>query len=363
MSGRTLRFDRSMLGIVMGLTALGIIMIYSSSAVLAMQKKGAADYFFVRQCFWVGVGLIGMLVALKIPHTFWQQRRVVIALISAEALLLLIALLGPAINGSHRWIKLGPLTMQPSESAKLVLVIFAAYTLEKRAREKKEWLQAVAKIGVYAAFLAAAIVVQPDLGTVVVLGIVLLVMLFLDGLPWRWLAVLAGCAAIALVVLIVSSPYRYQRLMTYLHPERDPQRAGFQARQSLIAVGSGGLTGKWIGGGSQKLLFLPEPHTDFIYSMIGEELGLVGTSLVLLGFLALGYRGIVAIRSAPDHFSQLVATGILVWIVAQAMLHIGVTLTLLPTKGLPLPLLSYGGSSLVVTLTSVGILMNVSQYE
>jgi cell division protein FtsW len=365
-SGRILRFDRKLLLVSVFLVALGIIMIYSSSAVFALEKKGQADYYFVRQCFWAGIGMVGMLVAMRIPHTFWKAKRVVLSLAAVQACLLLLALLGPAVNGSHRWIRLGPLTLQPSESAKLVVVVFAAYLLEKRFREgRREWFPTLLSLGLYCAFCAAAILVQPDLGSVVVLGGILMVLLFVEGIPLSWFGALAATGAAGVVALVLTSPYRMQRLMSFLHPELDPQHAGFQARQSLIAVGSGGLTGQWSSGGSQKLLFLPLPHTDFIYAMIGEELGLVGTLLVLAAFLLfgyLGYRTVLALYE-QDRFGALVACGITSWVLFQAMLHIGVTLTLLPTKGLPLPLISYGGSALVVSMTGVGMLLSLSQYK
>lgn len=364
MSGRLLRFDRLMLATTALLVALGIIMIYSSSAVFAMQKKGAADYYFWRQCFWAVIGFTGMFVAMKVPYAFWKQRRVIFFLAGIHALLLLVVLLGPAVNGSHRWIRLGPMTLQPSESAKLVMVLFTAYLLDRRFQERKrEWLPTLLILGSYAGFCAAAILAQPDLGSVVVLGIIVMVLLLVEGFPLPWFAGLGAAGVAAVVALVVTSPYRLQRMMTFLHPEMDPQHAGFQARQSLIAVGSGGLSGRWIEGGSQKLLFLPLPHTDFIYAMIGEELGLVGCLLVLAAFLLLGYLGYRTVRGVEDHFGKLVACGITSWVVLQAMLHIGVTLTLLPTKGLPLPLVSYGGSALVVTMTAVGFLLHLSQYK
>lgn len=364
MSGRTLRFDRLMLVTAVFLVALGLVMIYSSSAVFALQRKGAADYYFLRQSFWATIGLVGMLVALRIPLSFWRERRVVLGVAGLHVLLLAAALLGPAVNGSHRWIRLGPLTLQPSESAKLAAVLFAAYVLDKRARERREdWGQTLLLLGAFSGVCIAAILAQPDLGSAVVLGAVLMVVLFVEGFPLPWFAAAGGLAGAGVIALIVSSPYRMARLMAFLHPELDPQAAGFQARQSLIAVGSGGLTGSWIGGGSQKLLFLPLPHTDFIYAMIGEELGLVGCVLVLGAFLLLGYLGYRTARGAQDTFGRVASCGITTWIVLQALLHIGVTLTLLPTKGLPLPLVSYGGSALVVTMTAVGILLNLSQYR
>ena len=360
---RLLRFDRKLLAVTLSLLALGIVMIYSSSAVIALTRKGDPNYFFTHQLVWAAIGIVVLLITLHFDYKRWNEKKLFVGLMALQLLLLLLALLSPAINGSHRWIKLGPITMQPSESAKLVVVIFAAHMLAKRLEGRRTWAQVLIPLCAYAGLVAAMILIQPDLGTVVVLGAILITVLLAAGLPTRWLGALAAATLVALVVLALSSPYRRERIMTFLHPDADPKHTGFQAQQSLIAVGSGQVIGKWVGGSSQKLLFLPHPHEDFIYAMIGEELGFVGNVAVLGGFLLLGFLGLRAVRSAPDHFGAYLALGIVAWIVLQALIHIMVTLTLLPTKGLPLPLMSYGGSNLVVTMAAIGILLNVSQYE
>ncbi len=360
---RLLRFDHRLLGTAVGLLVLGLVMIYSSSAVIALNSKGNPNYFFVRQTVWALVGIIALLTTLKIPYSLWQKRKVVLTLLAVELLLLLTALVSPTINGSHRWIRLWKITLQPSESAKFVLVVFTAYMLDKRLREGKEWIQFLLPFGIISGLLCSLVLIQPDLGTVVVIGTVAATLLFAAGLPWRWIALLFAAGCSAMVPLIIGRAYRLQRLMTFLHPNADPQNTGFQARQSLVAVGSGGLFGNWFGGGSQKFMFLPEPHTDFIYAMIAEGFGLLGALIVLGLFIYLGYRGLEAVKAAPDAFGAYLALGIVAWIVVQAFLHIMVTLTLLPTKGLPLPLVSYGGSNLVVTMAGLGVLLNVSQNE
>ncbi len=360
---RYLSFDRKLFTVTLGLLAFGLAMIYSSSAVLALTRKGDPGYFFKHQLVWAIIGVIALFCTQRIPYTQWGRRKYVLGLMSLEVMLLLLDLASPSINGSHRWIKLGPMTLQPSETAKLVVVILGAFLLNKRVEEKREWTKALVPLGAYVGFVAVLILVQPDLGTVVILGAIMVSLLLVAGLPWKWLGGMILIGAVAVSVLAVSSPYRRQRLMTFMNPEADVRHEGFQAQQSLIAVGSGGLVGKWVGGSSQKLLFLPEPHTDFIYAMIGEELGLVGNLLVLGCFLFFGYLGLKAVRGAPDLFGALLAMGIVSWVVLQALVHIMVTLTLLPTKGLPLPLLSYGGSNLVVTLAGIGILLNVSEHE
>jgi cell division protein FtsW len=360
---RLLYFDRKLFTVTLGMLAAGLVMIYSSSAVLALTRKGDPAYFFKHQMVWAAIGVVALFVTQHIPYAKWGQRRIVLGLMGLEVILLLLALASPAINGSHRWIKLGPMTLQPSETAKLVILILAAYLLNKRTEERREWIHTLVPLGAYAGLVAVLIVIQPDLGTVVILGAILGSLLLVAGLPWKWLVSMLLIGVVAVGILAVSSPYRRQRLMTFMNPDADPRNEGFQAQQSLIAVGSGGLVGKWVGGGSQKMLFLPEPHTDFIYAMIGEELGFAGNLVVLASFLFFGYLGLKAVRSAPDLFGAYLAMGVVAWVVLQAMVHMMVTLTLLPTKGLPLPLLSYGGSNLVVTMAGVGILLNVSQHE
>jgi cell division protein FtsW len=361
---RLLYFDRKLFTVTLGLLAAGLVMIYSSSAVLALTRKGDPGYFFKHQLLWAVVGVVALFVTQHIDYRRWGKRRVVLGLMALEVVLLLMALASPSINGSHRWIKVGSIAIgQPSEAAKLVILILAAYLLNKRAEERREWIHTLVPLGAYAGLVAVLIVIQPDLGTVVILGAILCSLLLVAGLPWKWLVSMVCIGVVAVGILAVSSPYRRQRLMTFMNPDADPRHEGFQAQQSLIAVGSGGLVGNWLGGGSQKMLFLPEPHTDFIFAMIGEELGFAGNLVVLGSFLFFGYLGLKAVRSAPDLFGAYLAMGVVAWVVLQALVHIMVTLTLLPTKGLPLPLLSYGGSNLVVTMAGVGILLNVSQHE
>jgi cell division protein FtsW len=360
---RELRYDRALLVVTLAMLAAGLVFILSSSGVLALRSKGDPNYFLVRQVIWASAGLAVMLAATKVNLDFLKRRKVVLGLVAIEVAMLCATLAMPKINGSHRWLRLGPLSAQPSETAKLVLIILAAYLLEKREREKRTWVQMGVPLGVVAGLMGLIILLQPDLGTVVVLGVITLAMLFAGGFPLRWLAIAAVGGALLLSMLMMMSSYRRARLMTYMNPEHDPKGAGFQIRQSLIAVGSGGVTGKWLGGGSQKLMFLPEPHSDFIYAMIGEELGMIGTFGVLGLFLAFGFLGLRAIQGAPDAFSGYMATGIVSWIFFQGIIHIYVTLAMAPAKGLPLPLMSYGGSSLVIGLCGVGLLLNVSQYR
>ena len=361
---RELRFDRALLAVALAMLALGLVSIYSASGVLALTRKGDPNYFLVRQSIFVGLGLVALLAVLQVDLAFLKRPRVVWGLVAIQLLSLLATLAMPAINGSHRWLRVGGFRVgQPSEMAKLTLVLLAAYLLEKRERENRSWAQLGVPLGGVAGLAALLILLQPDLGTVVVLAAVLGTLLIAAGLPGKWIAAAAVLGALALAVLMFSSAYRRERMTAFFDPEHDPQGSGFQARQSLIAVGSGGLTGKWLEGGSQKLMFLPEPHTDFLFAMVGEELGLPGTFGVLALFLGFGALGLRAVRGAPDPFAAYLALGITSWIVLQGLVHILVCLTLLPNKGLPLPLMSYGPSAMAVALTGVGLLLNVSQYR
>lgn len=360
---RLLHFDRALLATISGLVVMGLVMIYSSSAVVALTHKGSPNFFLLRQAMWAVVGFAALFVTLKIDYHRWKNRKVILGLFAVEMCLLLTALVSPAINGSHRWIRVWKMTIQPSESAKLVVVLLTAYLLDKRLEENREWTQMLVPFSALIGSLCALIIIEPDLGTVVVLCTAAGVTLFVGGLPWKWTGLASVAGIVGLFIAIIALPYRLHRLFTFLHPNSDQLKTGFQAHQSLVAVGSGGFFGNWFEGGSQKFLFLPQPHTDFIYAMVAEGFGLVGAMAVLGLFLYLGYRGFLAMRGAPDPFGAYLAVGITAWIVFQALIHIMVTLTLLPTKGLPLPLFSYGGSNLVVAMAGLGILLNVSQHE
>lgn len=370
---RERRFDRLLLAIVLAMVALGLVALYSSSSVIALTRKGDPNYFFFRQSVFVGLGLVALLVALKVDLNWLKQKRVVWGLAGLQLVLLAATMAMPAINGSHRWLRLGDFRIgQPSELAKLLFIILTAYLLDKREREHRTWGQLATPLGLTVGAGTGMILLQPDLGTVVVLLAALGMMLFMAGLPLKWITVAGTLGAIVLVALMLSSSYRRERVAAFLDPERDPQGSGFQARQSLIALGSGGITGKWFSGGSQKLMFLPEPHTDFLYAMIGEELGMVGTFGTLGLFLCFGFLGFRAARGADpanthevggDSFPMYLAVGITSWILLQGLVHCLVCLTLLPNKGLPLPFMSYGPSAMAACLAGVGLLLNVSQYR
>ena len=356
------RGDRSLILLTLLLMVVGLVMIYSASAVLAGRQYGDSLFFLKRQMLWAVVGLIAMGIVSRVPYEVWNQMALPLVLLTAILLgLVLIPGIGIELNGSRRWFRLGPLTLQPSEAARLCAVIYLArYLMKKRDRLNdffRDFLPPMIVIGV----LLALIMGESDLGTAAVLGLVAGLMLFIGGARWRHLWVMALLAAPVLYAMIMRIGYRRQRWMAFLDPWRDPTDTGFQMIQSFLALGGGGPVGMGLGEGRQKLFFLPYPHTDFIFAVIGEELGLLGTLSVLVLFGMLAWRGLSISLRAPDPFGRHLAFGLTMMIIIQAMVNMAVVTGLLPTKGLTLPFLSYGGSSLVANLAAVGILWNISR--
>ena len=352
--------DRLLFATIMVLCMSGLVMIYSASAVIASEQFGDPYHFLVRQCIALVVGLGAMAVLLRADYRVLRSRVVVYTLFALTAIGLVVALMSPSINGTHRWIVLGPVTIQPSEFAKLTLVIFLAWRLQRDPEDVNNIPKTVIPCLVLSGFFIFLVMKQPDLGTAVSLGVCVAVMLYAAGLRLRYLAGM-GLAAMLFAGLFMEG-YQLERIRTFLSPESDLQGAGYQVNQSRISVGAGGEWGRGLGEGQQKLFFLPYPYTDFIYAVIGEELGLIGTSAMIIAFLILLWRGLRVAARAPDLFGSYLAAGITMFIVLQALINIGVTLGVLPAKGLPLPFVSYGGSSLVAALMGSGLLLNISQH-
>jgi cell division protein FtsW len=359
---RKLAFDRILFSIPVVLSLFGIVMIYSASAVLAMERFGSPYHFLGKQIAALALGSIAMLWAMHTDYRKYRNRWLILGSLLGVGVLLLLALVTPS-GPVRRWISLGSFSFQPSELAKPVMILFLAAFLDQRWDEVNDPRRTLIPCGAVAGGLGFLIYLQPDLGTAASLFLIAALLLYLAGLRIRYLAAGAALGFVALVVMIFQADYRVRRLMAFLDPSEDPLGAGFQIRQSLLAVGSGGIPGMNLGEGRQKLFFLPEPHTDFIYSVIGEELGLWGTTLVLAAFALLLWRGLRAALHAPDRFGYLLGMGLTLSLVVQAALNMGMVLGLLPTKGLPLPFVSYGGSSLVVGLFTVGVLLNISQHS
>ena len=360
---RKLAFDRVLLITIMTLCVLGLVMVYSASAVLAAEQYGSPYHFLIRQGMALAVGLGVMVLMMRANYRALGRGPVVYTLFAFTALLLVGALASPAVNGTHRWLKLGPLSLQPSELAKLALILFLAWRLQREQAGDEPPQKTLVPCLVLSGFFIFLVLLQPDLGTAVSLSILTGSMLFIAGMRVKVLAAIAGLGLVALLVLVPMKGYQMRRLTAFMDPQADPQGAGYQVRQSVISVGAGGHAGVGLGEGRQKLFFLPYPYTDFVFAVIGEELGLLGTLAVTAGFVVVLWRGLRAAARAPDPFASHLAAGITVFLAAQAMINIGVTLGMLPAKGLPLPFISYGGSSLVVGLAASGMLLNISQYS
>ena len=359
---RKLAPDKWLFAATVGLALFGVVMVYSASAVLAQKENGNQFHYVIKQSVWVTVGFAVMLLAMQFNYQQLKNRRLVYGLLLICTLGLISVFGFSAINGAHRWIKLPGFNWQPSEVSKLALIIFLAYFLEKRAGEEGDFWRTFVPCGVVTGWLAVLVVLEPDLGTAMMLALIFTVVIYTAGARVAHLAMAATPALIGLAGLLIFVPWRLQRLITFLDPWADQQGAGFQVVQSLIAIGSGGTNGLGFAQGKQKMLFLPFAHSDFIFAVVGEELGLVGALAVVAVFALFLWRGVRTALLAPDRFGMLLSIGIVTSIVAQALFNISVVLSLVPTKGIPLPFISYGGSSLVPTLAAVGVLLNVSQH-
>jgi len=360
---RKLTYDTWLFTAAMLIIVVGLVMIYSASAMIVAQKVGDESpyYFLTRQCVFLLAGGAVMLALMHLEPSLLRDKRVIVGLMVLVFAGLVFALFQPAINGKHRWILLPYHSqIQPSEFAKPALILFLALFLSKREERINELTSTLLPIALVLAAFAGLIVLE-DFGTATTIVLVAVGMIFAAGISWRRIAIFSLMVIPAGAMLMFSAAYRRDRLFSFLNPEADPLGKGFQAMQSLIAVGTGGLRGLGIGNGRQKLFFLPEPHTDFIFSIIGEELGFIGAFGLLALFAFLVWRGFRVTRDAHGRFEFYAALGFTLLIGIQVLINISVALCLLPTKGLPLPLVSYGGSSLVTSLMSIGILLNLSQ--
>jgi cell division protein FtsW len=359
---RKLAPDKWLFAATTGLALFGVVMVYSASAVIAERENGNQFYYVIKQGVWVAIGFGVMLLMMQFNYQLLKNRRVVYGLLAICTIALLGVFAFSPINGAHRWLKFPGFSMQPSELSKLALIIFLAYYLEKRAGEEGDFWRTFLPCGIVTGWLAALIVIEPDFGTAMMLVLIFTIVIYTAGARVLHLAMAAAPALVVAAGLLIFVPWRLKRLVTFLDPWADQQGAGFQVVQSLIAIGSGGSNGLGFAQGKQKMLFLPFAHSDFIFAVIGEELGLVGALTVVAVFALFLWRGVRTALLAPDRFGMLLSLGIVASIVAQALFNISVVLSLVPTKGIPLPFISYGGSSLVPTLAAVGILLNVSQH-
>jgi cell division protein FtsW len=360
---RKLSPDLWLFGVVLALVFLGVVMVYSASAIIAADRFGDPFFFLKKQLFWAFLGGGLLWAALRLDYR--RLERLVVPLLVVSIALLVLVLLPPfgqAINGTRRWFRIGPLSFQPVELAKFALVLYLASFLTRRAAALRSFWQGLFPILLVAGTMALLTFVQPDLGNSLALVVLTLVLAYLAGAPVKHMAWVAA-AALPLVTLAVAlKPYRWRRMLAFVNPWDDPQGSGFQIIQSFLALGSGGLTGRGLGGSKQKLFYLPEPYTDFIFAIVGEELGLIGAVCVIALFAVLIWRGLRVGLRAPDPFGSYLALGLTVMLATQTLVNLGVVMGALPTKGLPLPFVSFGGSALLMTMFSAGVLLNISQH-
>ncbi|HUP66210.1 MAG TPA: putative lipid II flippase FtsW [Thermoanaerobaculia bacterium] len=360
---RRMSYDKTLFGSAILIVVVGLVMIYSASAIIATQKSGTDNpyYFIARQGIFLIAGAALMFGAMHVRVDLLKDWRVAYGLLILLSAGLILVLFQSPINGTHRWFTLGTIHLQPSEFAKPMLVIFlASYLAAKEERINDLTAGLLPLLGILT-MVAGLILLQPDFGTAAIILAVAGAMIFVAGLSWQRIFVTAAVVLPVITVVMVSADYRRERLLTFLNPEADPLGKGFQAMQSLIAIGTGGVGGLGVGNGRQKLFFLPEPHTDFIFSIIGEELGFLGAVAILSLFALLVWRGLRIAWRAEDRFVFYAALGLALLFAFQVLVNVSVTVSLLPTKGLPLPLISYGGSSLLASLLAVGLLLNLSQ--
>ncbi len=357
---RGYHYDHIILMATLALIGIGLAAIYSSSAVIAMNKYGNPYYFLRNQLMWVAIGLLGMFIGMRLNYTKLKGTTVFLLMFSLILLILvLIPGIGSEINGARRWLRAWSFSFQPIEIAKLSLIIYIAYYIERKEDVIRDFKYGFLPAIVVLTIFQILIMRQPDIGSAFVIGLCIIVLLFIAGARITHILTLALISLPYIYKILFSAGYRKKRIIAFLDPWNDSTGAGFQMVQSFLALGSGGLFGVGIGEGKQKLFYLPEPHTDFIFSLIGEELGFVGGITVILLFSLIIWRGLKIALGASDVFGMYLALGITIMIGGQALMNLGVVTGLLPTKGITLPFVSAGGSSLVVSMTAIGILLSV----
>jgi cell division protein FtsW len=354
--------DKWLFGTVLLLVLFGLVTVFSASAVMAKSEYGSPYPYVLKQAFWAGMGLLALVALMKIDYRKYNNRKVVLGAVGVTTLLLLAVFAAPGSHHTHRWFRFGGLsTFQPSELATPVVILFLAYFLQTRLHQMEDYKGTILKAVAPPLLMIALILKEPDLGTALVCAGVMLFMLYLAGMQMRyiWIGGLAAVPVLGYMLFFV--PWRLARMKVFLDPEADPRGAGFHILQSLIAVGTGGIRGLGLMEGRQKLFYLPEVQTDFIFANVAEELGLIGALLVVGLFVALGYRGLRAAFLSTDPFARFLAFGLTTAILIQAFFNMSVVLALLPTKGIPLPFISSGGTSIFITLAGMGVLLNITR--
>ncbi|HEX4867814.1 MAG TPA: putative lipid II flippase FtsW [Acidimicrobiales bacterium] len=351
-----------LLAVVATLNLLGLVMVLSASSVSSLDTYGSSWYVVMRQAMWMAIGVAGCIAVMRVDYHRW--RRLALPALGLSGILLALVLvpgIGTSANGATRWIGYGPLTLQPSELAKLTVLVFVADLLARRAAWMSDARVTLVPVLVVFGTTGLLLMLQPNLGTTLVLGAIVLSVLYVAGTPLAPLGALSAAGALLATVLALAAPYRRARVMAFLDPWKDYQDTGYQTIQSLVGIASGGITGTGLGQSRAKWGFLPYAHTDFIFAIIGEELGLVGALVVVALFVAFCVLGARAALLAPDRFGMLLAAGVTTWFGVQAFINIGAVIGILPITGVPLPFVSYGGTSLMINLVAAGLLLNVAR--
>ncbi len=352
-----------LLGAVVAVLCLvGLVMVLSASSVHALRQYGSSWVFFRRQVLWLAAGAVVLVVTARVPYQAWRRLGLPLLVLSVALLaVVLVPGLGVTVNGSTRWLGFGTMRVQPAELAKLALLVFCADVLARRLdahpRRAVPLRPTLLPLGV----VVLLVMLQPDMGTALIIAGIVLALLWVSGIRLRSMAGLVGAAAAAAFVLGMAEPYRRARMLSFLNPWADADNTGYQVVQSLVGMGTGGLIGVGVGASRAKWGFLPNAHTDFIFAIVGEELGLVGTLLLLSLFAAFAVLGVRTAGTAPDRFGRFLAVGVTAWVTVQAFINVGTVVGLLPVSGVPLPFVSFGGSSLVILMAAVGILLNVNR--
>jgi cell division protein FtsW len=343
------------------LAIFGLVMVYSASAIISSSDhNGDSTYVFMKQLGYSGIGLILLIALMKMNYHVWQKPKILQILVSISILMLLFVFTQPESHGAHRWLKFGGASFQPSEIAKLVGLMFVAWYLQKYESEINQPIRRLLPLVLVIGLFAGLIAKEPDLGQAVCLCLIVAILLFVAGLSWRYFAGALVLSIPAFYFLVVQYAYRWERIQVFIDPNNDSLDKGWQITQSLIAVGSGGIFGLGLGAGRQKIFYVPEAASDFIFAVIGEEIGLIGTSLVVFAFLVYFYRGIRIAMRSQDRFGFYLGLGITLMVVMQGLINISMVLSMMPTKGIALPFMSQGGSSLLLNLMATGILLNLS---
>src|SRR6476620_10485734 len=353
--------DRWLFAVTMLLVFVGVVMVFSASAVMARERFGSPYAFLSKQLIWAVAGLVAMVITMRLDYKRYKHPALVFSFMGITTLLLISVFFLDRSHNTHRWIHAGGFSFQPSELAKPVLILFLAYFLESRAKTMDDVRNTLVPAATPILMFLGLIVLEPDLGTAIACAGIAACILYVAGMRMRYFGYAFAASLLPLYFLIFHVSFRRDRILAFLNPYADRQKAGFHIIQSLIAVGTGGITGTGLMEGKQKLFYLPEPHTDFIFAVTAEELGLVGAMFVVALFGIFLWRGVRTALRTQDMFGRLLVVGITSMVVVQAFINMSVVLGLMPTKGIPLPLISYGGSSLFITLACVGVLLNISK--